>query len=112
MLRAQLTGRVVHRVNDKATAEMGLADISPEAVMAATQIVPEMPGVAVAGDASGGWSRIRTPNLSLAEAVAICRQTAHLVPDLPTLDPFRPYVPPVAAPADAVPLVRPRPVTE
>src|SRR4029453_7712239 len=31
MLRAQLTGRVAHRVNDKQTAEMGLGDISPEA---------------------------------------------------------------------------------
>src|SRR6185437_12779533 len=32
MLRAQLTARVVHRVNDKQTAEMGLGDISPEAM--------------------------------------------------------------------------------
>ncbi|MFI0741377.1 FtsK/SpoIIIE domain-containing protein, partial [Streptomyces sp. NPDC021100] len=29
MLRAQLSGRVVHRVNDKQTAEMGLADVAP-----------------------------------------------------------------------------------
>lgn len=62
MLRAQLTGRVVHRVNDKQTADMGLGDIAPDAVFAVTTIAPDRPGVAVAGDSSGGWSRIRTPN--------------------------------------------------
>lgn len=96
MLRAQLTGRVVHRVNDKPTAEMGLGDISPEAVLAATQIAPEMPGVAIAGDTSGGWSRIRTPHLPLAEAAAICRQHAHLTPALSTLTAFRPSIPDTA----------------
>ncbi|MFJ8626614.1 FtsK/SpoIIIE domain-containing protein [Kitasatospora sp. NPDC093550] len=112
MLRAQLTGRVVHRVNDKYSAEMGLADISPEAVLAATQIAPDMPGVAVAGDSSGGWTHIRTPNLSLAEAAAVCRQTAHLVPDLPTLSRFRPHVPPAAASSEPTSLVKPHVVTE
>ncbi|MGW4813232.1 FtsK/SpoIIIE domain-containing protein [Kitasatospora cineracea] len=111
MLRAQLTGRVVHRVNDVETARMGLADISPEAVLAATQIVPEMPGVAVAGDSSGGWSRIRTPHMSLADAARICRETARLAPELPSLAAFRPYVPPVNTPADGPSLVKPRPVT-
>ncbi|KQV15331.1 MULTISPECIES: FtsK/SpoIIIE domain-containing protein [unclassified Kitasatospora] len=111
MLRAQLTGRVVHRVNDKTTAEMGLGDISPEAVLAATQIAPEMPGVAVAGDSSGGWSRMRTPNLSLADAARICRETAHLAPVLPALAAFRPYVPPVTTPVGGPSLVKPRPVT-
>lgn len=61
-LRAQLTGRVVHRVNDKQTADMGLGDIAPDAVVAVTTIPPDKPGVAVAGDTSGGWSRIRTPS--------------------------------------------------
>ncbi len=42
-LRAQLTGRVVHRVNDKQTAEMGLGDIAPDAVMAVTGIAPTVP---------------------------------------------------------------------
>ncbi|MFD9595574.1 FtsK/SpoIIIE domain-containing protein [Kitasatospora sp. NPDC059973] len=111
MLRAQLTGRVVHRVNDKPTAEMGLGDISPEAVVAATQIAPEMPGVAVAGDSSGGWSRIRTPDLSLADSARICRATAHLTPELPALAAFRPIVPASAATADGPSLVKPRPVT-
>ncbi|MFB8777107.1 FtsK/SpoIIIE domain-containing protein [Streptomyces broussonetiae] len=112
-LRAQLTGRVVHRVNDKQTAEMGLGDIAPDAVAAATVIAPNRPGLAVAGDTSGGWSRIRTPETSSDEVVAICRDFAHLTPDLPFLAPFRPAVPPVAAPEPgASPVVRPRPVTE
>ncbi|WP_314409720.1 FtsK/SpoIIIE domain-containing protein [Streptomyces kroppenstedtii] len=89
-LRAQLTGRVVHRVNDKATAEMGLSDISSEAVVAATSIRVDRPGVAVAGDTAGGWSRIRTPMTTPDEAAAVCRQFAHLTPELPFLAPFRP----------------------
>ncbi|MEU0830525.1 FtsK/SpoIIIE domain-containing protein [Streptomyces sp. NPDC005969] len=110
MLRAQLTGRVVHRVNDKQTADMGLSDIAPEAVFAATTIPPDRPGVAVAGDSSGGWSRIRTPEMSQVEAVALCREYAHMTPDVPVLDPFRPIVP--VGPADAPRLVKPVPVTE
>ncbi|WP_406269055.1 FtsK/SpoIIIE domain-containing protein [Actinacidiphila glaucinigra] len=93
MLRAQLTGRVCHRVNDEASAKMALGDIAPEAVEAACAIEPERPGLAVVGDTSGGWSRIRTPYLSLAEAAAICRETADLAPDVPALAPFRPDVP-------------------
>ncbi|MFC4503202.1 MULTISPECIES: FtsK/SpoIIIE domain-containing protein [Streptomyces] len=111
MLRAQLTGRVVHRVNDKQTAEMGLADVAPEAVHVASLIPMERPGTAVAADASGGWSKIRTPEISKAEVVVACREFAHLVPDLPFLDPFRPTVP-VEASADGPVLVKPRPVTE
>ena len=111
MLRAQLTGRVCHRVNDEASAKMALGDIAPEAVLAACAIAPERPGLAVAGDTSGGWSRIRTPYLPLGEAAAICRAHAHLVPDVPALEPFRPAVPvePVSAPPS---LVKPVPVTE
>ena len=114
MLRAQLTGRVVHRVNDKQTGEMGLGDIAPEAVSAVTTIAPDRPGVAVAGDSSGGWSYIRTPEQSPAEAAAICREFAHLTPDVPALAPSRPAVPPVDEPAsaDRLSLVKPRPVTE
>ncbi|MCX5147216.1 FtsK/SpoIIIE domain-containing protein [Streptomyces sp. NBC_00320] len=91
-LRAQLTGRVVHRVNDKQTADMGLGDIAPDAVMAVTAIPPDRPGVAVAGDSSGGWSRIRTPEMSADDAAAICAQFAHRTPDLPALAPYRPLV--------------------
>ncbi|WP_250288446.1 FtsK/SpoIIIE domain-containing protein [Streptomyces atroolivaceus] len=105
MLRAQLTGRVVHRVNDKQTADMGLGDIAPDAVSAVTTIPPDRPGVAVAGDSSGGWSRIRTPELSAADAVALCHEYAHLTPDVPALAPFRPVV--RTAPGSASPLGAP-----
>ncbi|MFI2764465.1 FtsK/SpoIIIE domain-containing protein [Streptomyces echinatus] len=90
MLRAQLSGRVCHRVNDEASAKMALGDIAPEAPLAACAIAAESPGLAVAGDTSGGWSRIRTPYLSLADAAAACRKSAHLVPDVPALTSFRP----------------------
>ncbi|MGW2565584.1 FtsK/SpoIIIE domain-containing protein [Streptomyces sp. NPDC001537] len=111
-LRAQLTGRVVHRVNDKQTADMGLGDIAPDAVMAVTTIAPDRPGIAVAGDTSGGWSRIRTPETTPDEAAAVCRQFVHLTPALSFLAPFRPVgqiVPPMPT---VPPLVRPQPVTE
>ncbi|MEU6094281.1 FtsK/SpoIIIE domain-containing protein [Streptomyces sp. NPDC047079] len=111
-LRAQLTGRVVHRVNDKQTAEMGLGDIAPDAVMAATTIAPDRPGVAVAGDTSGGWSRIRTPETSKDDVVAVCRQFADLTPELPFLAPFRPTVRPAPVPEPVPPLVKARPVIE
>ncbi|GLP72057.1 conjugal transfer protein TraS [Streptomyces sp. TUS-ST3] len=114
MLRAQLTGRICHRVNDESSANMALADISPEAALAATAIPAERPGVAIVGDSSGGWSRARSPHLTLDEAAAVCRATSALVPELPRLDAFRPAVTvepaAVASPATAVPAVRP--VTE
>ncbi|KOV55875.1 plasmid transfer protein [Streptomyces sp. AS58] len=106
-LRAQLTGRVVHRVNDKQTAEMGLGDIAPDAVVSVTGIRADRPGVAVAGDASGYWSRIRTPEITPAHAAAVCREFAHLTPDLPFLAPFRPVgqitVPPMPTVPPLVP---------
>lgn len=110
MLRAQLSGRVCHRVNDEPSAKMALGDIAPEAVGTACTIAPERPGLAVAGDTSGGWSRVRTPYLSLADAAARCAEFAHMVPDVPALEPFRPAVPtrPGEAPTS---LVKPRPVT-
>ncbi|MDN0193957.1 FtsK/SpoIIIE domain-containing protein [Streptomyces sp. S.PNR 29] len=111
MLRAQLTGRVCHRVNDEASAKMALGDIAPEAVHAACAIAPDRPGLAVAGDTSGGWSRIRTPYLSLGAAADVCRESAHLVPDLPALKRFRPDMP--VRPVEAHgPAVQPRPVTD
>ncbi|MEU8958959.1 FtsK/SpoIIIE domain-containing protein [Streptomyces sp. NPDC048518] len=93
MLRAQLTGRVVHRVNDKQTAEMGLNDVAPESVPAACTSPADRPGQAVAADSSGGWGRIRTPLTSVEDTVSVCRATVHLIPDLPALEPFRPLVP-------------------
>lgn len=111
MFRAQLTGRVCHRVNDEASAKMALGDIAPEAIYVASAIAADLPGLAVVGDSSGGWSRIRTPYLSLADAAVICREAADLVPDVPALEPFRSHVP--ASPVKAsAPVAKPRPVTE
>ncbi|MFI2424975.1 FtsK/SpoIIIE domain-containing protein [Streptomyces sp. NPDC018955] len=114
MLRAQLTGRVCHRVNDESSANMALADVSPEAALAATSIPADRPGVAVVGDSSGGWSRVRSPHLTLDDAAAVCRDTAALAPELPRLDSFRPVV--VTEAAKSTPssddALAARPVTE
>ncbi|MFB7584642.1 FtsK/SpoIIIE domain-containing protein [Streptomyces hydrogenans] len=112
-LRAQLTGRVVHRVNDKQTADMGLGDIAPDAVVAVTAIPPDRPGVAVAGDTSGGWTRIRTPELSAAEVADICTAHADLTPDLPALAAYRPAQTDgiVLDVVESDPLVKPAPAT-
>ncbi|CAM5684377.1 Conjugal transfer protein TraS OS=Streptomyces alboniger OX=132473 GN=CP975_18380 PE=4 SV=1 [Streptomyces alboniger] len=107
MLRAQLTGRTAHRVNDETSANMAFGDIAPDAVLAAIQIPTETPGIAVTGDASGGWARIRAPHTSLREAVNICNKHADRVPDLPALAAFRPAVAPL--PSARVPLSKTAP---
>ncbi|MGW6707252.1 FtsK/SpoIIIE domain-containing protein [Streptomyces sp. NPDC054956] len=93
MLRAQLTGRTCHRVNDETSASMAFGDISPDAVLAAVQIRTERPGTAVVGDSSGGWVRIRTPHTTLRQAVNVCNAAAHLTPAIAALAPFRPVLP-------------------
>ncbi|MER5375995.1 FtsK/SpoIIIE domain-containing protein [Streptomyces sp. NPDC002553] len=109
MLRAQLTGRTAHRVNDETSANMAFGDISPDAVLAAIQIPAEMRGIAITGDSSGGWHRIRAPHTSLRQAVNLCNRHADRTPDLPELAPFRPVLAgPAAAP---VPSVKPSPAT-
>ncbi|MGW5031343.1 FtsK/SpoIIIE domain-containing protein [Streptomyces nigra] len=109
MLRAQLTGRTAHRVNDETSANMAFGDISPDAVLAAIQIPAELRGVAIAGDSTGGWHRIRAPHTSLRQAVNVCNKHADRTPALPVLEPFRPAV---AAPsAPRVPLSKAAPVT-
>ncbi|MGV9852194.1 FtsK/SpoIIIE domain-containing protein [Streptomyces sp. NPDC003442] len=90
MLRAQLTGRTAHRVNDETSANMAFGDIAPEAVLAAIQIPAETRGLAIAGDSTGGWHRIRAPHTSLREAVNVCNKHAHRTPDVPALAAFRP----------------------
>ncbi|MET9129514.1 FtsK/SpoIIIE domain-containing protein [Streptomyces antibioticus] len=102
MLRAQLTGRTAHRVNDETSANMAFGDIAPDAVLAAIQIPAEMRGLAIAGDSTGGWHRIRAPHTSLRQAVNTCNRHADLTPHLSTLAPFRPVFDgpaPVSAPA-------------
>ncbi|EXU65041.1 plasmid transfer protein [Streptomyces sp. PRh5] len=90
MLRAQLTGRTAHRVNDETSANMAFGDIAPDAVLAAIQIPAETRGLAIAGDSTGGWHRIRAPHTSLRQAVNICNKHAHRTPDVPALAAFRP----------------------
>ncbi|MCX4915303.1 FtsK/SpoIIIE domain-containing protein [Streptomyces sp. NBC_00687] len=109
MLRAQLTGRTAHRVNDETSANMAFGDISPDAVLAAIQIPAETRGIAIAGDSSGGWHRIRAPHTSLRQAVNICNRHADRTPDLPELAQFRPALPSTAA--EPVPLVKASSVT-
>jgi S-DNA-T family DNA segregation ATPase FtsK/SpoIIIE len=104
MLRSQLTGRLSHRVNDEASAKMAFGDISPDAVLATTQIPVERPGLAVAGDSTGGWVRIRTPFTTMRQAVNACTANAHRTPVLDGLESFRPVLPdlaPVEIPAPA-----------
>ncbi|MFJ8132529.1 FtsK/SpoIIIE domain-containing protein [Streptomyces hydrogenans] len=107
MLRAQLSVRTAHRVNDETSANMAFGDIAPDAVLATVQIPVSAPGLAITGDASGGWSRIRTPHTSLRAAVDACNKHAHLTPDLPALDAFQPVLAspavPVAIPAPTAP---------
>ncbi|MEU6853537.1 FtsK/SpoIIIE domain-containing protein [Actinacidiphila alni] len=103
MLRAQLTGRVCHRVNDEASAKMAFGDIAPEALASVLAIAPDQPGVAIAADTSGGWSRIRTPHISLRAAVGTCNRHAALTPEVPALSDFRPVLPPLPSGTAAAP---------
>jgi S-DNA-T family DNA segregation ATPase FtsK/SpoIIIE len=83
-LRAQLGGRVCHRVADPGTAEMALGDLNPDALKAAQAIRPDQAGTAVL--ASGdGWERARSHLVSEADAEATAAEYAHLAPDLPAL---------------------------
>jgi S-DNA-T family DNA segregation ATPase FtsK/SpoIIIE len=109
MLRAQLTGRTAHRVNDEPSANMAFGDIAPDAVLAAIQIPTDTPGIAITGDSSGGWSRIRAPHTSLRQAVNLCNRYADRTPDLPALEAFRPAVAPL--PSARVPLTKTAPAT-
>lgn len=112
LMRAQLTGRTAHRVNDQASAKMAFADISDDAVLATTMIPTDRPGTAVVGDLSGGWVLVRTPHTTLREAVNTCNAHADLTPDLPELAAWRPDLPALPAPAPApVSLIKPRPAT-
>ncbi|MFF0445049.1 FtsK/SpoIIIE domain-containing protein [Streptomyces sp. NPDC004609] len=83
-LRAQLAGRVCHRVSDPGTAEMALEDLNPDALKAAQAITPEQAGTAVL--ASGdGWERARSFLVPEEDAEAVAAQYAHLTPFLPEL---------------------------
>lgn len=82
-LRAQLAGRICHRVNDPATAEMALGDLNKDAVVVAQSITPEEKGVAVCTGPDGGWGRARSHLTSTEEAVSTAIKCAAITPELP-----------------------------
>ncbi|MEV7286912.1 FtsK/SpoIIIE domain-containing protein [Streptomyces sp. NPDC093252] len=83
-LRAQLGGRICHRVADPGTAEMTLGDLNPDALQAAQSIAPEDAGTAVLASADG-WERARSHLLSEHQAESIAAEYAHLTPHLPDI---------------------------
>ncbi|MES4892016.1 FtsK/SpoIIIE domain-containing protein [Streptomyces sp. NPDC096012] len=85
-LRAQLGGRICHRVNDPGTAEMTLGDLNKDAVAVAQSITAEERGVAVCTGPDGGWSRGRSHLTPTEEAVSTARKYAATVPELPALN--------------------------
>jgi S-DNA-T family DNA segregation ATPase FtsK/SpoIIIE len=84
-LRAQLSGRICHRVNDSATAEMVLGDLNPDAVTVAQTITADEKGVAVVGGEADGWSRARSHLTTVEEARRVAERHEHLTPPLPCL---------------------------
>ncbi|MGW2786711.1 FtsK/SpoIIIE domain-containing protein [Streptomyces populi] len=84
-LRAQLGGRICHRVNDPGTAEMALGDLNKDAVIVAQSISAQERGVAVCTGPDGGWSRARSHLTPTDEAVSVTRKYAAMTPDLPGL---------------------------
>ncbi|MFF6880195.1 FtsK/SpoIIIE domain-containing protein [Streptomyces sp. NPDC012474] len=85
-LRAQLGGRICHRVNDPGTAEMTLGDLNKDAVAVAQAITAEERGVAVCTGPDGGWSRARSHLTATDEAVATARKYSGMTPELPAID--------------------------
>ena len=83
LLRAQLSGRICHRVADQETAVMTLAGLPTEAVVEAQRIGVDLPGVAVVGDDSGAWMLGRSHSLSMSQAAARAAECAGLVVPVP-----------------------------
>jgi hypothetical protein len=79
-LRAQLSGRVCHRVNDPETATMTLGDLHPDALDAARAIAANEPGVAVVGAEDGSWHRARSTYVTTAAAEQAATAHAHRTP--------------------------------
>ncbi|MFJ2212756.1 FtsK/SpoIIIE domain-containing protein [Streptomyces sp. NPDC101062] len=83
-LRAQLGGRICHRVHDEATAEMTLGDLSPDAVDVALAIGEDEQGVAVT-TVGGHWQRARSWLITPDEAARHAARNAHHTPHLDAL---------------------------
>ncbi len=79
-LRAQLTGRVCHRVNDPETATMTLGDLDPAALDAARAIPAATPGVAIIASADGTWHRARSVLVTDDQAEHAALTYSHLTP--------------------------------
>jgi S-DNA-T family DNA segregation ATPase FtsK/SpoIIIE len=79
-LRAQLTGRICHMVNDDETAKMCLGDMDRRAVAAARQISPDRPGTAVVIGSDSRWHHARSVHVLEEEAEAAAEQFADLAP--------------------------------
>ncbi|MGK4582560.1 FtsK/SpoIIIE domain-containing protein [Kitasatospora sp. HPMI-4] len=84
-LRAQLGGRVCHRVSDPGTAEMALGDLDKDALAAAQQITPTEQGVAITIGDDGQWLRARSIHITPTQARRTARKYAHLAPSWPGL---------------------------
>lgn len=85
MLRAQLAGRICHRVSDPETAAMTLAGLPPAALAEAQGIGADLPGVAVAGDDSGAWFVARSRVVAMDDAVWTARLFEGLATPMPSL---------------------------
>jgi S-DNA-T family DNA segregation ATPase FtsK/SpoIIIE len=84
LLRAQLAGRICHRVADAETAGMTLDGLGPEAVEEAQRIPADLPGVAVVGDDSGAWFLARSLHpITVDEAARTARAHAGLAVPMP-----------------------------
>jgi S-DNA-T family DNA segregation ATPase FtsK/SpoIIIE len=81
-LRAQLGGRVCHRVSDPETAAMALGDVNASALDAAQTIAPYEAGTAVTSDGAG-WLRARADYVSAGDAAMTAQRFAHITPHLP-----------------------------
>ncbi|HET9655350.1 MAG TPA: FtsK/SpoIIIE domain-containing protein [Kineosporiaceae bacterium] len=86
LLRAQLAGRVCHRVSDTETAVMTLAGLPDAATEAALAIPADLPGVAVVGDDSGAWGLARSQSLADGEAEQTAAAWAHLRVPMPGVE--------------------------
>ncbi|MFF2940006.1 FtsK/SpoIIIE domain-containing protein [Streptomyces niveus] len=84
-LRAQLGGRICHRVHDEATAEMTLGDLSPDAVTVAQAITEQEKGVAVT-TIGGQWTRARSMLVTPDQARQHSAANAHHAPALGELN--------------------------
>ncbi|CAG6398584.1 FtsK/SpoIIIE domain-containing protein [Streptomyces cocklensis] len=85
-LRAQLGGRICHRVNDPGTAEMTLGDLHKDAVAVAQTINAGEQGVAVTTADTVGWVRARSHFTTLDVVARMAAQYADRTPHLAFLD--------------------------